>query len=279
MSINIINSVIHTPRSQEIVRQMIPILVGWAKYRLTNKTYTDLLHALGYTHFSGIGTQLGNVETVIRELRRLTGEDIPTLNALVKRPKEGIPADGFDFVYPNYGKLTLSEKVVFVAGINDKTINYPKWDWVLNELGLKPKQIFTSSELESIACHGSGGEGEEHKAIKEYVFNNPGSVGVKSPLRKEKEYPLPSGDRLDVYFETATSRIVIEVKPSTSPDDDITRGIFQCVKYKAVMEAIRKIDYSNPTIDALLVTARGLSDQNKKLAEALGIRYIEYFKI
>ena len=52
---NIINSVIHTKRSQELVSQIIPILVGWAKYGLTNKTYGDLIHALGYTRYSGIG--------------------------------------------------------------------------------------------------------------------------------------------------------------------------------------------------------------------------------
>ena len=87
---NIINSVIHTKRSQELVSQTIPILVGWAKYGLPNKTYGDLIHALGYTRYSGIGDQLGNVETVLRELRKMTGEDVPTLNALVK--KNGIPS-------------------------------------------------------------------------------------------------------------------------------------------------------------------------------------------
>lgn len=72
---DIINSVIHTKRSQELVGQIIPILVGWAKFGITKKTYGDLIHALGYSRFSGIGDQLGNVETVMRELRRVTGED------------------------------------------------------------------------------------------------------------------------------------------------------------------------------------------------------------
>ena len=115
---NIINSVIHTKRSQELVGQIIPILVGWAKYGLTNKTYGDLIHALGYTRYSGIGDQLGNVETVMRELRKMTGEEVPTLNALVKTPKEGIPSDGFDFVYPNYNGfssfLSFSVRSMFV---------------------------------------------------------------------------------------------------------------------------------------------------------------------
>lgn len=275
---NIINSVIHTKRSQELVSQIIPILVGWAKYGLTNKTYGDLIHALGYTRYSGIGDQLGNVETVMRELRKMTGEEVPTLNALVKTPKEGIPSDGFDFVYPNYNGLTLSEKLVFVAGINEKALNYQKWDWVLDQLGLQPSKVITEQELEAISVHVGGGEGKEHKAIKEYVYKHPESLGITGVIRKETEHPLPSGDRLDVYFVTSDCRYAIEVKPSTSPDDDITRGIFQCVKYKAILEAIRKVEYGRYAISTLLIFAGSMSDRNKQLAEVLGIKYIEHLK-
>lgn len=275
---NIINSIIRTKRSQELVSQIIPILVGWAKYGLTNKTYGDLIHALGYTRYSGIGDQLGNVETVMRELRKMTGEEVPTLNALVKTPKEGIPSDGFDFVYPNYNGLTLSEKLVFVAGINEKALNYQKWDWVLDQLGLQPSKIITVQELEAISVHGGGGEGKEHKAIKEFVYNNPDSLGITGVIRKETEHPLPSGDRLDVYFETSDCRYAIEVKPSTSPEDDITRGIFQCVKYKAILEAMRKVDYGRYAISTLLIVAGSMSNRNKQLAEALEIKYIEHLK-
>ena len=271
---NIINSVIHTKRSQELVSQIIPILVGWAKYGLTNKTYGDLIHALGYTRYSGIGDQLGNVETVLRELRKMTGEDVPTLNALVKTHKEGIHSDGFDFVYPNYNGLTLSEKLVFVAGINEKALNYQKWDWVLDQLGLQPSKIITEQELEVISVHGGGGEGKEHKAIKEFVYNNPESLGITGVIRKEPEHPLPSGDRLDVYFETSDTRYAIEVKPSTSSDDDIIRGIFQCIKYKAVLEAMRKVECDRYSISTLLVVAGTMSDRNKQLAEALEIKSV-----
>ena len=271
---NIINSVIHTKRSQELVSQIIPILVGWAKYGLTNKTYGDLIHALGYTRYSGIGDQLGNVETVMRELRIMTGEDVPTLNALVKTPKEGIPSDGFDFVYPNYNGLTLSEKLVFVAGINEIAHSYQKWDWVLDQLGLQPSKIITEQELEAISVHVGGGEGKEHKAIKDYVYEHPESLGITGVTRKVVEHPLPSGDRLDVYFETSDTRYAIEVKPSTSSDDDIIRGIFQCIKYKAVLEAMRKVECDRYSISTLLVVAGTMSDRNKQLAEALEIKSV-----
>lgn len=137
-------------------------------------------------------------------------------------------------------------------------------------------------ELQKIAQHsyGSGGEGEEHKAIKDFVSQHSESVGIKGVSMTKTEYPLPSGDRLDIYFELRNSdRVAIEVKPSISPDDDITRGIFQCVKYTAVMDAMRRTTNSRYGISALLVIAGVMSAQNKSLANELGIKYIENFKI
>ncbi|WP_456098622.1 hypothetical protein [Prevotella jejuni] len=284
MPINIIESVIQTNRSRELVSQIIPILISWAKLRLTNKTYGDLLSALGYTRFSGIGRQLGNVETVLRELRESTGAvDIPTLNALVKKPKLDRPADGFDFVYPNYKKLSVPEKKIFIAGMNEKACAYTKWDWVLKELGLKeaiPLSEYQLNTIKNVQFNYGGGEGVEHKNLREYIFEHPESINYNNIVFKETEYILPSGDRLDVYFEFEDRKhVAIEVKPSTSPESDIIRGIFQCVKYKAVMDALKRIECQNYRIEVILLAAKKLSFQERTLAEDLGISYIENFKM
>ena len=278
METNIIDSVIHSTRSRELVRQIIPILVGWAKHCKTDKTYGDLIHALGYSRYSGIGEQLGNVEKVLVKLREVTGEkDIPTLNALVQ--KNGIPSAGFKFVRSFYNSLTLPEKKSLVAGLNARAVNYTKWNWVLDQLGLQPTKIFTEKELEQLGTHYGGGEGEEHKAIKEYIFGHPENLDIMGVVRKEIEHILPSGDRLDVYFELSDgTHVAIEVKPSIAPDQDIARGIFQCVKYNAVMDALRKIECKGYDIQVLLVTTGNLSSQNKVLAEELDVEYVEGFK-
>lgn len=281
---NIIDSVIPQARSRELVRIAIPVLVRWAKLGLTDKTYGDLIKEVWHTNTSSyIGSLLGNIEVVMRELRNITGkQDIPSLNALCKKPKVGIPSDGFDFVYPNYSKLSLPEKRVFVAGINNKAVEYKHWDWVLNELDLKPAVIFTDEELLGISkpIYGGGGEGKEHKALKEYVAAHPETIGIKGVLAFDTEHVLPSGDRLDVYFELKNGeRIAVEVKPSSSPDEDVSRGIFQCVKYKAVMEAVKTITYSNYEIKTLLVCGGLMSNQNKQLAEDLGAPYIDNYHI
>ena len=277
METNIIDSVIHTTRSQELVRQIIPILVEWAKHGKTDKTYGDLIHALGYSRYSGIGEQLGNVEKVLVKLREVTGEDIPTLNALVQ--KNGIPSAGFKFVRSFYNSLTLQEKKSLVAGLNARAVNYTKWNWVLDQLGLQPTKIFTEKELEQLGTHYGGGEGEEHKSLKKYICQHPECLNYKDVVFAETEHPLPSGDSLDVYFELSDGKhVAIEVKPSIAPDQDICRGVFQCVKYNAVMDALRKIECKGYEIEVLLVTAGKFSSQNKVLAEELDVKYVEGFK-
>lgn len=277
METNIIDSVIHTTRSQELVRQIIPILVEWAKHGKTDKTYGDLIHALGYSRYSGIGEQLGNVEKVLVKLREVTGEDIPTLNALVQ--KNGIPSAGFKFVRSFYNSLTLQEKKSLVAGLNARAVNYTKWNWVLDQLGLQPTKIFTEKELEQLGTHYGGGEGEEHKALKKYICQHPECLNYKDVVFAETEHPLPSGDSLDVYFELSDGKhVAIEVKPSIAPDQDICRGVFQCVKYNAVMDALRKIECKGYEIEVLLVAAGKFSSQNKVLAEELDVKYVEGFK-
>lgn len=278
METNIIDSVIHTTRSRELVRQIIPILVGWAKHGKTDKTYGDLIHALGYSRYSGIGDQLGNVEKVLDKLREVTGErDIPTLNALVQ--KNGIPSSGFKFVRSFYNSLTLQEKKSLVAGLNARAVNYTKWNWVLDQLGLQPTKIFTEKELGQLGIHYGGGEGEEHKALKKYICQHPECLNYKDVVFAETEHPLPSGDSLDVYFELSDGKhVAIEVKPSIAPDQDICRGVFQCVKYNAVMDALRKIECKGYEIEVLLVTAGKFSSQNKVLAEELDVEYVESFK-
>lgn len=279
---NIIDRVIPQTRSREIVKQMIPVLIKWAKLGLTDKTYNDMNHALGYTKFSGIGHQLGNIDIVMKELEEETGvKDIPTLNALCKNSTTRLPSSGFSFVYKSYEDMTPKEKQIFVAGLNQKAIQYKHWDWVLKELGLSPAIIFTEEELHEISkpIYGSGGEGKEHKALKEYVATHPKAVGISGVNTVDTEYVLPSGDRLDVLFVLKDGGCVaVEVKPSTSPDEDVSRGVFQCVKYKAVLEAVKAVRYGNYEVETLLVCGGEMSGQNKQLAEDLGIQFIEGFQ-
>lgn len=278
---NIIDDAISTEATRKNVRLMIPVMIHWAKTGHNEHTYGDLAHAIGKSKFSGIGHALYFVQQVLDNLSTKSCREIPTLNSLCKNAKTMLPSEGFEFVSPQYNDLDENGKRVFVKGLDSNAMNFPHWDWVLKELELKEAVPFTEEQLEAIKnprCIYDG-EGEEHKALKYYICQHPESINYKDVDFAETEHILPSGDRLDVYFELSDgTHVAIEVKPGISPDQDIARGVFQCVKYYAVMDALRNIECKDYEIKVLLVTAGKISSQNKVLAEELYVEYVEGFK-
>ena len=279
---NIIDNAISTEATRKNVRLMIPVMIHWAKTGHNEHTYGDLAHAIGKSKFSGIGHALYFVQQVLDNLSTKSSREIPTLNSLCKNAKTMLPSEGFEFVSPQYNDLDENGKRVFVKGLDSNAMNFPHWDWVLKELELKEAVPFTEEQMEAIKNPRCiyGGEGEEHKILKEYICQHPESINYKDVDFAETEHILPSGDRLDVYFELSDgTHVALEVKPSISPDQDIARGVFQCVKYYAVMDALRNIECKDYEIKVLLVTAGNFSSQNKELAEELDVEYVENFNI
>lgn len=274
---SLIDEVIRTEKSRVLVKKIIPILVRWAKQGRTNNTYNDLIKELGYVKFSGIGKQLEFVAAVLKRFRDLKGlneENFPSLNALVTK-NNVLPSKGLSIVFPIYETLSDKEKKIFVNCLNQEAVEYEHWDWVLEELGLTPSIIDIKDEEKEIRSgkfFGQGGEGEQHKKLKEYIYNHPEKLGIKRVVHKEMEHILLSGDRLDVYFELKNgSKIAVEVKPAASPDADILRGIFQCVKYKTILDAEDIVHGKKSSNRAILVTGGEMSTGNKKVREVLGV--------
>lgn len=48
---------------------------------------------------------------------------------------------------------------------------------------------------------------------------------------------LRSLDEIDVWFVSSGEQLAVEVKSRRSTDPDLERGIFQCVKYRALLQA------------------------------------------
>lgn len=276
---DLISKVCKTEKTTSLVSRSIPILIRWANSGITTNTYGDLIKELGMTKFSGIGHTLGCIEDVIDKLRQETKEPIPTLNALI-RGKDGLPSYGFEYVNEYYSKMSLQDKKRYVEGVNNETLNYKNWDAVLQALCLKPS-VVNSVKDETVIRSGKSygiGEGPHHKALKEYVYNHPGSIGLKVIDKKDTEYVLLSGDRLDVYFEQKNgTRIAVEVKSIVSPDDDILRGIYQCVKYKAVLDAENKAHGIFRKSHCILVIEGVLSESNRQVKNSLGVEVVEGF--
>ena len=276
---NLITDNCNTKRTAQLVAQSIPILVRWAENGITTNTYGDLIKELGMTKFSGIGYTLGCIEDVLSALRKKTGKSIPTLNALI-RGKDGLPSSGFKYVYPDYDSYPKNVKKALVDAENAKTIKYDNWDTVLQLLCLKPSVINTQKDEEAIRTnkHTGIGEGPQHKELKEYIYKHPESIGIRNVVMSDTEYTLLSGDRIDVYFELKNgTRIAVEVKSIISADDDILRGLFQCVKYKSILDAENKIHGLLSNNLSLLVLEGTLSESNQQVKDSLGINVIEGF--
>ena len=275
----IFEEVISTAITREKAKLILPILIEWAKAGLSNKTYGDLNKLIGYKSGlnSSIGRMLGASDLVLKHLQKLTGEEIPTPNSLVCNANSGIPSDGLSFVTKeSYKKMSKEEKMKFIHQLNSVAIHYNKWDWVLSQLGLKPAiSLSDIKDIRSGKVHGYGGEGAEHLALKEYVASHPNVVGAKE--QGLIEHVILSGDKLDIWFPK--SNIAVEIKPATSPDSDILRGLFQCVKYKAILDAEAAIIGEKPNAEVILVIGGHLSNSNKEVQKTLGIKVKEGFRM
>lgn len=278
---NLIHEVCKTEKTAKNVEKAIPILIRWAKSGITSNTYGDLIKEMGMVRFSGIGYVLGSIEDVMAALRKESGQSIPTLNALV-RGKDGLPSYGFEYVNQQYPSMSLIDKKRYVDGVNKESVDYPNWDQVLQLLGLKPS-VVSSIKDETIIRKGKShgyGEGTKHKTLKEYIYAHPESIGIRNVVKRDMEFILLSGDRLDVYFEQKDgTRIAVEVKSSVSPDDDILRGLYQCVKYKAVLDAENRTHGLFGETRSLIVIEGVLSESNQQVKDSLGITVIEGFVI
>ena len=171
--------------------------------------------------------------------------------------------------------MSKDEKRKFIRQVNSEVTNFKNWDWVLARLGLK---TITPNDDEALirkgGLRGYGGESEAHKQLKEYIAAHPKTVGANEV--GTTEHILLSADRLDVWFPK--SRIAVEVKPKSAVDADILRGLFQCIKYKAVLDAESAVHGELADSKVILVMEGSLSPSNIEIMQTLGVDVIQNFK-
>lgn len=145
-----------------------------------------------------------------------------------------------------------------------------------NDKDLKPVPFDFSDLLKATPQRGGGGESENHRLLKEFVAVHPEAIGLPKGTPKGKpEYPLPSGDSLDVSFQGKDAWVGVEVKSALSDQSDIIRGLFQCVKYQAVMEAVQRASAIPQNSRTILVLESKLPNCLLPLKNILGIEVVE----
>ena len=122
---------------------------------------------------------------------------------------------------------------------------------------------------------GVEGESQFHLNLKNYIHSNPDAVGLPKNTTGETEYYLPSGDRVDVLFKLEKEWAAVEVKSRISDTSDLVRGLFQCVKYRAVIEAFQVVQGYQSSCRVLLALESKLPAELLQMKNTLGIEVIE----
>lgn len=263
---------------QQRARSALPLLVRQAT--ASNPiTYEDLAFELEMPNPRNLNYVLGSIGQTLCNLSDNWGIDVPPIQCLVVNKRDRLPGEGIGWFITDlshYKKLSSKQRRQVVDAELQKIYAFDKWLKVLNTLNLQPADCdFTKLNKKASQFKG-GGEGPEHKKLKQSVANNPAHFGIPvSSAPGETEHSLPSGDSLDVFFVHRKEHVGIEVKSHISDVADIARGLYQCVKYQAVLEA-RQAAYGHPqNVRTILVLGCELPAELLALKNILGVEVYE----
>ena len=261
---------------QQRAREVLPVLVRQAK-AAQKIYYGDLAEEIGIPNSRNLNYVLGSIGQTLQELGDKWGGKIPPIQSIVVNRATGLPGEGFYDFLP--AGRTAKQKEVLVKAALAQVFAYPHWDLVLSSLKLKPSEP-ARKLVEAARRFGSGGESKQHLALKNFVAHNPSCIGLSPQVGDGRtEYSLPSGDCLDVLFLTKKAWIAVEVKSVISPINDLARGLFQCVKYLAVLDAWRGFEGDSRDRRALLVLEGELPQRLIPLRNTLGVKVIENVRV
>ncbi len=275
-------------------RTSLPLLVWCAKNGRTI-TYSQLDKEIvdrGWGHHVMVvqyGYPAGAIGSALIETEETWEHPIPPINALVINKNTQLPGHGVDWYLERYCNCTdrsfdINDKRAIVDEIHADIFAYEHWDELLEEYGLKPignSVEYDDTELEvskpSRGGWSSESESEEHKNLKQFIADNPQILGLANSSNKGiTEYLFPSADKADIVFKNDSKYLGVEIKSIISNDEDINRGIFQCVKYQSLLRAEQKALMIPPTARAVLIVERNLPLTLQNLADTLGIKIIVY---
>lgn len=255
----------------------LPYLVCYAKAKKTI-SYSKLAELIGMPNPRNLNMVLAEIGYILSKLDR----DIPIIQSIVVSKTTGLPSTGLSEFIKGYDKVTNKEKRIIFEIEREKVFEYDKWDAILRDLGLEPIIFDIEDEVRKIRSgkYGKGGEGELHKAMKEIISKHPYVIGLsESATLISKEYTLWSADCVDIMFEYKKGRtktaIAIEVKASNSDSADIFRGLFQCIKYKSIMQAMNKIENTYSDFRVILALENELPIEYNEIRDILEIEVID----
>lgn len=228
----------------------LPHLVHYARMRKT-MTYGELGAMIGQ-HWRATSHLLFYIRDEICIARGL-----PLLTAIVVNKSSGLP--GRSWLPGGTAHLSPEQYRQTYEAVRDEVFAFDGWGALLEDLEL-PRIRPTEQDLNDaglaravyVERTGGVGEGDVHRTMKQHVAENPASIGLNSVEAVEQEYLFISGDRCDIVFDLGgDGHAVVEIKDQQR--GELVRGIYQAVKYRALMEAEKGLGQPYP-VSAHLVS-------------------------
>lgn len=279
-------------------RLCLPVLVsraeqyrGIAESEVPDFTYGDLaVIVAGREYAHPMHFALGSIGYTLQELNTTpewSSREIPPVQLMVWTAGKGSPGDdAFSFIgisKKQIATMPTAARKATARSVRATILAYPYWRDVLAALNLIPLtlELPTINVVNAAADHdwGSGGESIHHKRLKQFLAEHYELLGLECGFRPSFEVCLPSADRIDLVLENRTNSqlVCVEVKSRISVNEDLIRGLFQCIKYRAVLDAQERYELQRSpghrlrTIRVLLVTECRLSTSLTALADFLGV--------
>ena len=267
---------------QTRARAVLPILVRQAEAG-TPIFYSTLAEEIGIPNPRNLNYVLGSIGTTLENLSKAWKNKVPPIQCLVVNKNTGLPGEGIGWFLikkKEFSSLNRRQQRAIVEAELQHVFSFRRWREVLSVLSLQPVASDFSAQIKKAASFGGSGESEAHKRLKIYISKNPAVVGLpeNTPVGAT-EFSLASGDVADVHFEGKKDWIVVEVKSTISNEADITRGLFQCVKYKAVLEAMQLALGLPQNARAILALESNLPVKLVALKNILGIEVVEAVRV
>jgi hypothetical protein len=263
---------------------VLPILVRQA-WTGKSMTYGQVAREVRMPNRRNLNYVLGSIGRSLQELATQWQSDIPAIQSLVVNEKSGLPGPGFDNCLPNpaeYRSAPLDRKRGMIQWLWDTAKAYPDWPKVLEYFGLVPSSglpLDTAFPQNVRRAFGNGGEGPAHGEFKQFVVDHPKCVGVQGRIiSAEPEYHFLSADSVDVLFKTRRECVAVEVKAHDALEQDILRGIFQWVKYRALLEAEHAVNQDPLPFRVILALEGALPTKWREIVTTLGVKVVEQIR-
>lgn len=264
-----------------------PVARWLVKAAISNGTMTYGQAKAGLETKHGFSTifpiRIGNAAGELMDRFHESNPSLPLINVLLVGKSSDEPGNGINpYMKARYPELKKKLRSRYpdlwrrkFAEAREEVYAYKDWVSAYESAfgrwqGPKPKPEPAEKDGHKF---GGGGEGPYHKALRLWVKKNPKKVQENMKMRDEPktEAPLLSGDKVDVVYYGQKKTVAIEVKSKKSNRQDLERGVYQCVKYRAVLEA--HPDNAGYRTDALLVTEEPLPGDLACLARKLKIKH------